>query len=207
MKELSLNLKRLRKIKNVSKSELARLLNIAPSAYSAYENGKIEIGDREPNLKNLIKLADFFKVSVDELLNYRVDEFERCKSLWELAGYEIQMQEGKIRLKQLELTKYFTQGKYGFAGYSEKRGINLLLYGQTPMIFDTKEDFLEFTQKMEKFCQKNFWRICRKFYWNATSIAADHLLDILGEEKFWEEEDTEEPPINYSLIKNDTLTE
>ena len=90
MKEFSYNLKRLRESKNVSKSEVARFLNMAPSGYSVYENGKIEIGDREPTLKNLIKLADFFNVSVDELLNHHVDEFERCKSLWESAGFEIE---------------------------------------------------------------------------------------------------------------------
>lgn len=89
MKELSENLKRLRESRNVSKSELARLLNIAPSAYSAYETGLKKVGDREPNLTNLIKLADFFNVTVDELLNYHVDEYERCKDFWKSAGFEV----------------------------------------------------------------------------------------------------------------------
>lgn len=56
-------LRTLREDKNLKQSDLASLLNISPSAYGFYEQGK-----REPSLDALIKLAKFFNVSIDYML-------------------------------------------------------------------------------------------------------------------------------------------
>lgn len=53
----------LRKQKNKSQQEMAELLQIKQHSYSQYELGKTE-----PNIKNLIKLADYYNVSVDYLI-------------------------------------------------------------------------------------------------------------------------------------------
>lgn len=55
-------LKRLRKSKGLKQQELAEILGIKRNTYSDWENGKTE-----PSFDNLIKLADFFEVSLDWL--------------------------------------------------------------------------------------------------------------------------------------------
>lgn len=63
---LSSNLKKLRKEQNLTQKELANKLNIALRTYTNYELGVVE-----PNIATLIKLADYFDVSVDYLINHR----------------------------------------------------------------------------------------------------------------------------------------
>lgn len=52
-----------RKLNNVTQRQLANYLQIAQPSYIRYENGKAE-----PTLENLVKIADYFDVSVDYLL-------------------------------------------------------------------------------------------------------------------------------------------
>ena len=59
---LSRNLKILRKQKNLTQQQMANILNVSQQAYARYEKG-----DREPDLSTLIKLAEFFKISLDYL--------------------------------------------------------------------------------------------------------------------------------------------
>lgn len=58
-----MRLKLLRKQKHMSQLSLAMKLNTTQMSISRYETGK-----REPNLKTLILIADFFDVSIDYLL-------------------------------------------------------------------------------------------------------------------------------------------
>ena len=62
-----MNILQERKKKGVSQSEVAKFLNISQSNYSKYERGEIE-----PDLSTLIKLADYFDVSIDYLLGHTV---------------------------------------------------------------------------------------------------------------------------------------
>lgn len=48
---------------NLTSKELSKALNISESSISLYENGK-----REPSIKLIIKMADYFNVSTDYLL-------------------------------------------------------------------------------------------------------------------------------------------
>lgn len=54
---------KLRKARGLKQRDMSKMLGISTSAYGFYEQGK-----REPELKTLEKLADFFDVSVDALL-------------------------------------------------------------------------------------------------------------------------------------------
>ena len=56
-------LKGLREEKNLNQQQLADILNISQRTYSYYENG------RDIPTLLLIKLADYYNVSVDYLLN------------------------------------------------------------------------------------------------------------------------------------------
>ena len=56
------NLVELRKINHLTQRQVAEILGITQPSYIRYENGKAE-----PNLENLVKLADVFDVSIDYL--------------------------------------------------------------------------------------------------------------------------------------------
>ena len=58
-----MNLKLLRKQKNITLQEMATDFNSSPQVLNNYENGK-----RQPDFDTLIKLADYFGVSVDYLI-------------------------------------------------------------------------------------------------------------------------------------------
>lgn len=59
------NLQGLRRDRNMTQNELARLLNIHQTTYSAYEQGKTNIP-----IPILNQLADIFQTSIDYLLGY-----------------------------------------------------------------------------------------------------------------------------------------
>lgn len=56
-------LKEIRKSKGVSQLKLAMALNTNQNTISRYETG-----EREPGINELIKIADYFNVSIDYLL-------------------------------------------------------------------------------------------------------------------------------------------
>lgn len=58
----------LRKENNMTQKELAKILSMAPSTISSYENGRNYV-----DITKLNKLADFFEVSADYLIG-RTDE-------------------------------------------------------------------------------------------------------------------------------------
>ena len=63
MKIFQKNLIEQRKLNNLTQKQMADYLGIAQPSYIRYENGSAE-----PTLENLVKLADYFDVSVDYLL-------------------------------------------------------------------------------------------------------------------------------------------
>ena len=56
-------LQELREDRNISRKDLAAFLNISVSTLGMYEQGR-----REPNIDMLIKMADYFDVSIDFLV-------------------------------------------------------------------------------------------------------------------------------------------
>lgn len=52
-----------RKLNKVTQRQMAEFLQIAQPSYIRYENGS-----SEPSLESLVKIADYFDVSVDYLL-------------------------------------------------------------------------------------------------------------------------------------------
>lgn len=67
-----MRLKELRKEKNISQLKLAMDLSMNQNTISRYETG-----EREADYKTLIKIADYFNVSIDYLLG-RTDNPNRC---------------------------------------------------------------------------------------------------------------------------------
>lgn len=65
-----MRLKEIRKNKKISQVKLAMELNTTQNTISRYETG-----EREPGIAELIKIADYFNISVDYLLE-RTDDPE-----------------------------------------------------------------------------------------------------------------------------------
>ena len=63
----SKNLKHLRLLIGCTQAQMADLLGITVRGYRNYE-----LGAREPELSMLIKLADYFNVSLDELVGRQI---------------------------------------------------------------------------------------------------------------------------------------
>lgn len=66
MSKLASNLKQIRKShpKRPTQAEMAQLLGVSISTYGSYEEGRAE-----PKLENIQKIANFFGISVEEILN------------------------------------------------------------------------------------------------------------------------------------------
>ena len=65
-------IKELRKALKLTQKELAAKLNIDKSVMNKYENGLIE-----PSIDNLKRIADFFNVSIDTLVEHKTDMLDR----------------------------------------------------------------------------------------------------------------------------------
>ena len=59
-----------------TQKQMADLLEIAPRSYQRYESG-----EREPNIETLVRIADFFKISLDDLIgrNFSQDSLMNLK--------------------------------------------------------------------------------------------------------------------------------
>ncbi len=62
---IHMNLARLRKLHNMTQEELAEQINVSRQAVAKWENG-----DSMPDLKSCMALADFFNVSIDDLIHH-----------------------------------------------------------------------------------------------------------------------------------------
>lgn len=60
---LGLELRRLRQQMGLTQEQVGQFLNLSKQALSGYESGR-----RSPSIDTLIRAADFFNVSIDELL-------------------------------------------------------------------------------------------------------------------------------------------
>ncbi len=78
MQHFSENLKFLRKSHKPrrNQSDMAALLGLSISTYGAYEEGRAE-----PKLENIKKIADFFGISIDELITTDVSRNENRKRI------------------------------------------------------------------------------------------------------------------------------
>ena len=61
---VGVNVRRLRKEKGLSRAKLASELGLTGHGVEYIENGKV----KNPRLNTLKKLADFFNISIDELI-------------------------------------------------------------------------------------------------------------------------------------------
>lgn len=91
-----MSLKEIRKKLGYSQDEVAKQLGVHLTTY-----GKWELGQTEPDVNNLIKLSQIYRVSIDELVGAETDMIN-LKSLDETESYLIRK---ILKMNQLELAK------------------------------------------------------------------------------------------------------
>ena len=70
MNAFSMKLRQYRLMRGLTQKDMALILNMTPNAYQKYE-----LGTREPKLEVLIKIADAFGITLDELVGRIPPEF------------------------------------------------------------------------------------------------------------------------------------
>lgn len=75
-----MKLKYLRALRGMTQREVSRAIGCSEVVYNRYENG-----EREPSIDMLIKLSDFFGVSIDVLLEHDAKDAEV------LSAYEVKL--------------------------------------------------------------------------------------------------------------------
>lgn len=103
-------LKELRKLSGKSQEEVANDLNITRQSYSFYENGR-----REPSNDMLLKLADYYGVSTDYLLDRTESPLEilGMKDVPEEFIYELREADTKIIYELWSYLQYLNMKKGG----------------------------------------------------------------------------------------------
>ena len=75
-------IKKLRTEHNLAQKDLAEKLNVEAYTVSDWEQGRCE-----PSIDMLIKIADYFGVTIDYLVNHKVDSYDYTK--FSLAQLEL----------------------------------------------------------------------------------------------------------------------
>ena len=92
-------LKELRKEKGISLKELGSIVGVAECTMSLYENGK-----RQPDYETLLKLAEYYGVSVDYILRGD-DESERLPEELVILNRSARKMSPEKRKQLLEMAK------------------------------------------------------------------------------------------------------
>lgn len=92
------NIQKIRKEKGLTQLEVANSIGFGQHAVSTWENGR-----REPDISTLIKLADFFECSVDDLVGYYKNQYR--KSGLSEKQLEVMAYVEKLDEDQCELAK------------------------------------------------------------------------------------------------------
>jgi len=132
------NLKALRKSKQLSQEEFATKLGLTRSSYSGYENGVAE-----PNLQTLIKISEFYDVSLDKIAkeNFTVYTDKKWETLFQ--GMNADLEGKKLRIlattvdqndeENIQLVNVKASAGYT-SGYSDPGFISVLPTFQLPFL-------------------------------------------------------------------------
>ena len=89
----SQNIKLLRSRRKRSQADLAETLEIKRSSLSGYE-----LGSAFPNFETLIRISNFFKISIDKLLRVDLDSISELQLSELEKGYDIDLNGGGLRV-------------------------------------------------------------------------------------------------------------
>jgi len=105
---LSRNIKKLRAFKNLNQTEFADLFNIKRSSIGAYEEGRAE-----PKLETIIKIADYFKLSLDDVITKEL-------TINQITKFDVNFKKHSNQLNLLTINKDIHQLKAHIKGLEKK---------------------------------------------------------------------------------------
>jgi transcriptional regulator with XRE-family HTH domain len=132
------NLKLLRKRKGVSQEEIAVDLGLTRSSYSGYENGVAE-----PNLETIIKISEYYNISLDKLIKRELGKISEKD--WDKIdkGIDVDMEGKNVRIiamtvdkennDNIELVSEKVRAGYT-SGYADPEFIGVLPTFQLPFL-------------------------------------------------------------------------
>lgn len=148
--DFSNKIKDLREEKNISQKEFAKILNLDNTLYNKYENNYTIIP-----LKYLIKISNYFSVSIDYIFgftNSKNYKNQKTENNYDLVGTRIKEFRKENKLTQKKLAEILNTTQSVIAGYESQR-------------------YLIATQFL--------YTICKKYH-----ISADYLLGKIDSPKY-----------------------
>lgn len=103
---LSRNLKHLRNKKGVTQDEVGKYLGMNRQEICSYEKGR-----REPGIKNIINIAKYFDVSIDELLT------KDMNSMGSVLGENLKFLRNSIHANKDEMAQIIKVSKSTYSKY------------------------------------------------------------------------------------------
>lgn len=140
---LAQNLKLLRKAKGISQEEVAESLVLKRSSLSGYENGT-----SDPTIDTLVRFADFYKVSLEDLVRSDLSKKSEEDLKKMLSGQDIDISGNKLRIvattvdaennDNIELVSIKARAGYA-SGYADPDYIKVLPTFQLPFLSRNKK--------------------------------------------------------------------
>lgn len=140
---LGTNVKLLRQRRGRSQEEVAIALDVKRSSLSGYENGSAE-----PNLDLLVRISEYFKVSVDKMLKYDLNTLSESQLSSLERGWDIDLTGKRLRVlttqvdrddrENIELVPEKAKAGYA-AGYADPDYISVLPAFQMPFLSREKK--------------------------------------------------------------------
>jgi len=134
----SINLKLLRTRRKRSQADLSEVLGVKRSSLSGYE-----LGTAFPNYDTLIRISDFFKISIDKILRINLDDISELQLSELEKGYDIDLTGQGLRVlattvnadneDNIELVAITAKAGYR-AGYADPDFIKVLPTFQMPFL-------------------------------------------------------------------------
>jgi len=93
MSFFGINLKKIRKLKSISQKEMAEIISLKRAALGAYEEGR-----SEPKIDTIIKFANYFSISIDDLLKRELSINELLKFNTRITTDETKLREAYPRI-------------------------------------------------------------------------------------------------------------
>ena len=186
------NLSKLRRMQGIMRKDLAKSLDISEVSVGAYENGK-----RQPNYEMLFKIADYFGVTVDELLGHKKTDNSAA-----VADYRL-----KRAIKNLSTVGNVcrtNKGRYFLTIYNDRKFDRRFAYSlnntgivefpfdpirRDSLLFADVDSFIAFSEMIERraaFSEKTFQTV---FFEQASKnfINLDKPMNILFDGEKFEE--------------------
>lgn len=177
--EINKSLKMIRKERGLKQEQVAAMLDINRSTYTNFENG------RRPDIDTLIRLADFYKISLDELVGRTNPEINPVSAFLkddELSNDDISKNNWHLALSRRTVNNHLIFMTYILTLVKQdkllKRTENYLLLIINYVI---KNSLLLLQPKMEGKFETNVFGILSKdmldFLWNITDMLEDAVND------------------------------